>query len=189
MTSPTSRRPERCRCWVRNVRRAWLDGRPRRPSRPGAFAKVLVFDPRARPGPGGRVGWRRVPRLDRGFLRPAPITWYRRRRAALLATRRRTGRGPVPPGPRSRGRGERSTTGRSAGLMASSASHRQIVVPEISATRPRVITSARISGTWRRESGNPSRAGSSQAIAFTSTTSSGGKSGCRPLRGRSSRPG
>jgi hypothetical protein len=67
------------------------------------------------------------------------------------------------------------------GLSASSLSQRQIVVPESDATRPRRITSARMSGTWSRARGRPRRAGSSQAIAFTATTSSGGKT--RPAAG------
>src|SRR6266700_1456288 len=61
------------------------------------------------------------------------------------------------------------------GRIASSASQRQMVVPEIAATRPRVMTSSRMSGTCRRESGRPRRLGSSQAIALTSMTTSGGK--------------
>ncbi len=43
------------------------------------------------------------------------------------------------------------------GRMASSDSHRQIVVPEISATMPRPITSVAMSGTCRRDSGTPRR--------------------------------
>jgi hypothetical protein len=50
-----------------------------------------------------------------------------------------------------------------------------MVVPEISAVRPRVMTSLRISETCRRDSGKPRRLGSSQASALTSMTSSGGK--------------
>ncbi len=59
--------------------------------------------------------------------------------------------------------------------MASSDSHRQMVVPEMSATIPRVTASAARSGTWKRDSGTPSREGSSQASALTATTTSGGK--------------
>ena len=61
------------------------------------------------------------------------------------------------------------------GRMASSESHRQIVVPEISATMPRVVTSLAMSGTCSRDSGTPNREGSSQANALTATTTSGGK--------------
>src|SRR6266700_3017706 len=61
------------------------------------------------------------------------------------------------------------------GRIASVASQRQMVVPEIAATRPRVMTSSRMSGTCRRESGRPRRLGSSQAIALTSMTTPGGK--------------
>src|SRR5216683_6723467 len=61
------------------------------------------------------------------------------------------------------------------GRMASAASHRQIVVPEISATRPRRSTSARISGTCSLDRGRPRRFGSSHAMALTSTVTSGGK--------------
>src|SRR5262245_47793153 len=43
------------------------------------------------------------------------------------------------------------------------------------ATSPRFITSAWMSGTCKPEKGSPSRAGSSQAIALTTTTSSGGE--------------
>ena len=59
--------------------------------------------------------------------------------------------------------------------MASSESQRQIVAPEISATMPRSITSARISGTYSRLSGTQRRLGSSQAKDLTATTTSGGK--------------
>jgi hypothetical protein len=67
------------------------------------------------------------------------------------------------------------------GLIASSLSQRQTVVSLIEATNPRRITSARMSGTWSRLKGSPRRAGSSQAIALTATTSSGGKT--RPAAG------
>src|SRR5438270_6468466 len=59
--------------------------------------------------------------------------------------------------------------------MASADSHRQMVVPEISATIPREQTSAAMSGTCRRASGTPRRDGSSQASALTATTTSGGE--------------
>ena len=62
------------------------------------------------------------------------------------------------------------------GRRASSASQRQIVVPEISATIPWRTASARMSGTCRREKGSSSCRGGVQAIAFTATTTSGGKS-------------
>src|SRR6266511_123107 len=52
-----------------------------------------------------------------------------------------------------------------------------MVVPEISATRPRASSSARMSGTNSRDSGRPSRLGSSQAIALTWMVTSGGKDG------------
>ncbi len=53
--------------------------------------------------------------------------------------------------------------------MASSDSQRQTVVPETSASIPRVTTSLTMSGTYSRESGTPRRFGSSQVIAFTVT--------------------
>ncbi len=59
--------------------------------------------------------------------------------------------------------------------MASSDSHRQMVVPEISATMPRERTSAAMSATCRRDRGTSRREGSSQARALTATTTSGGK--------------
>jgi hypothetical protein len=46
------------------------------------------------------------------------------------------------------------------GRSASSASQRQMVAPEISATSPRRTTSSRMSGTCSREKGSPSSAGS-----------------------------
>ena len=61
------------------------------------------------------------------------------------------------------------------GRMASSDSHCQMVEPEMLATRPRLMTSAWMSGTWRRESGSPSCAGSSHAIALTAMSNSGEK--------------
>ncbi len=57
--------------------------------------------------------------------------------------------------------------------MASSDNHCQIVVPEMLATKPRLMTSARMSGTCSRDRGKPSWEGSSQALALTATTSSG----------------
>src|SRR5215210_1076282 len=59
--------------------------------------------------------------------------------------------------------------------MASSQSHRQTVAPEISATRPRSTTSRAISSALQRLKGTPLLAGSSQAMAFTSTLTEGGK--------------
>jgi hypothetical protein len=59
-------------------------------------------------------------------------------------------------------------------LIASSASQRQIVVAEASVT-PRSIMSRCSSVRVKRESGRPWVAGSSQAIALTSATCSGGK--------------
>ena len=60
------------------------------------------------------------------------------------------------------------------GLSASSASQRAIVEADAAQT-PRSITSRCSSAREKRESGTPSVRGSSQAIAFTCATSSGGK--------------
>src|ERR671910_733359 len=59
--------------------------------------------------------------------------------------------------------------------MASSESHRQTVVPEISATRPWATASRATSAALQRLRGTPLVAGSSQASAFTSILTSGGK--------------
>src|SRR5215216_4566978 len=59
--------------------------------------------------------------------------------------------------------------------MASSESHRQTVVPEISATMPRSTASRATSAVLQRLKGTPLVAGSSQASAFTSILASGGK--------------
>src|SRR5215210_17735 len=59
--------------------------------------------------------------------------------------------------------------------MASSESHRQMVVPEICPTTPRAITSRATSWVLQRLKGTPEVAGSSQAMAFTSILASGGK--------------
>lgn len=59
--------------------------------------------------------------------------------------------------------------------MASRSSQRQRVAPLISATNPRSITARRISAIEKRESGLPWSLGNSQASAFTSTTTLGGK--------------
>src|SRR2546423_2548294 len=59
--------------------------------------------------------------------------------------------------------------------VQASSSQRQMVAQEICATSPRLTTSVWMSGTWSRENGRPSRAGNSQAMALTATTSSGGK--------------
>src|SRR5215218_8940551 len=68
--------------------------------------------------------------------------------------------------------------------MASSESHRQMVVPEICATMPRAIASRATSCVLQRLKGTPEVAGSSQAMAFTSILTSGGK-GRGPARARS----
>ena len=60
------------------------------------------------------------------------------------------------------------------GLSASSCSQRQIVEAEASVT-PRSTTSRCSSVREKRDSGSPYVTGSSQAIAFTSATCSGGK--------------
>src|SRR5439155_19974516 len=62
------------------------------------------------------------------------------------------------------------------GLIASSESQRQIVAPEISQTIPPATAARAISLLEKRESGSPLAAGSSQASAFTSARTSGGKS-------------
>src|SRR4030042_820740 len=61
------------------------------------------------------------------------------------------------------------------GLIASSESQRQTVLALIRATSPVRRASAATSVTLIRESGIPRDAGSSQAMALTWTTSSGGK--------------
>jgi hypothetical protein len=65
------------------------------------------------------------------------------------------------------------------GRIAASCSQRQIVEAEASLT-PRSITSRCSSVRLKRESGRPCVAGSSQAIAFTSATCSGGKTARAP---------
>ncbi|MFZ0215788.1 MAG: hypothetical protein WAM30_07565 [Candidatus Dormiibacterota bacterium] len=60
-------------------------------------------------------------------------------------------------------------------MITSSFSQRQMVAPEMLATSPRLTTSDWMSVTWRRDKGKPNRLGSSQAIALTATTTSGGK--------------
>src|ERR671912_610381 len=59
--------------------------------------------------------------------------------------------------------------------MASSESHRQMVLPEICATTPRAITSRATSSVLQRLKGTQEVAGSSQAMALTSILTSGGK--------------
>src|SRR5215211_4159995 len=59
--------------------------------------------------------------------------------------------------------------------MASSRSQRQMVTPEICATRPVASTCRRNSARLKRDSGRPNLLGSSHAIAFTRATIRGGK--------------
>src|SRR6266508_3021311 len=61
------------------------------------------------------------------------------------------------------------------GLSASWSSQRHSVETETSLTRPVVMTSSRSSGRLQRPSGTPRVAGSSQAIALTSTTTAEGE--------------
>ena len=63
------------------------------------------------------------------------------------------------------------------GRRASALSQRQRVVPLTWPTIPWAITSRRILARESRESGSPRRCGSSQARAFTCTTTLGGKEG------------
>src|SRR3954465_11552199 len=64
--------------------------------------------------------------------------------------------------------------------MASSSSHRQRGRPLILATKPRRMTSFTKSCRVKRERGWPLSLGSSQAMALTCITSSGGKTGRAP---------
>jgi hypothetical protein len=59
--------------------------------------------------------------------------------------------------------------------MASSLSQRRTVLSLIVATKPEERTYRAISGVLHRDKGTPVVAGSSQASAFTSSTTSGGK--------------
>src|SRR3990172_7975659 len=61
------------------------------------------------------------------------------------------------------------------GRIASSLSQRQMVVSLIEATSPARRTCSASSAVLQRDSGTPKVAGSSQAMALTSTSSSGGK--------------
>src|SRR5438093_3358281 len=61
------------------------------------------------------------------------------------------------------------------GRMASALSQRHTVLSLIVATMPERCASRTMSAVLRRESGTPSVAGSSQAMAFICTMSSGGK--------------
>lgn len=63
------------------------------------------------------------------------------------------------------------------GLMASSLSYRQIVIPLILATIPCSKTCLFSSSRLKRDSGMPSREGSSHASALTATTILGGETG------------
>jgi hypothetical protein len=66
------------------------------------------------------------------------------------------------------------------GRIASASSQRQIVVPLMCATTPRLIASRTKSSRLKRDSGRPLVAGSSQAIALICITTSGGKTGRTP---------
>ena len=59
--------------------------------------------------------------------------------------------------------------------MASSLSHRQMVVSLTAVIRPELRTCEPSSARLQRESGSPSLAGNSHAMALTRTTSSGGE--------------
>jgi hypothetical protein len=63
------------------------------------------------------------------------------------------------------------------GRSTSALSQRHKVAPLISATKPWVITSRRISERESRDSGSCKRCGNSQARALTWTTTLGGKEG------------
>src|SRR5437667_9646045 len=73
--------------------------------------------------------------------------------------------------------------------MASLLNHRQRVVPLIWAVMPCAITSRRMSDRENLDKGNPRRTGSSQARAFTSTTTLGGKAGRATTSGLFIEPG
>ena len=61
------------------------------------------------------------------------------------------------------------------GLMASALSHRQTVIPLMEPTIRCLMTSRAMSRSLKRDNGMPLSLGSSQARAFTSITTSGGK--------------
>jgi len=74
------------------------------------------------------------------------------------------------------------------GWMASACSQRHAVMSLMVATSPAWRTCRPRSATLQRDSGIPCVAGNSQARALTCTTRSGGETGGRPGRDRSSRP-
>jgi hypothetical protein len=73
-------------------------------------------------------------------------------------------------------------------LIASWASQRRSVEVDTSAARPLAMTSARSSARLQRLIGTLRVAGSSQAIAVTSATTTAANTRGRPGRGRSRRP-
>src|SRR6266566_7625838 len=94
-------------------------------------------------------------------LRPFQMRWYKSKMPPALASKSGS-RGKIQ---------QRCCQGR----MASSLSHRQMVVSLTDAVRPQVRTWAPSSATLQRERGTPKRWGNSQAMALTRTTSSGGE--------------
>ena len=122
---------------------------------------------------GGRVGWQRQRAWMEVFSsaemtnspgakrRPPKRRAYRSSTTAALAAKSGS-RGKIQ---------ERCRQG----LIASWFSQRHSVETETSLTRPVVMTSSRSSARLHRPSGTPRTAGSSQAIALTSTTTAEGE--------------
>src|SRR5215216_935273 len=129
--------------------------------------------------PGGRVRWQRQRAWMEVFSSaemtyspgPSASPWntraYRSSTTAALAAKSGS-RGKIQ---------ERCRHGR----IASSFSHRHSVDTETWSTRPLVMTSSRSSARLQRPSGTARTAGSSQAIALTSTTTAEGEA-ARPAR-------
>lgn len=171
---------ERCRPFPRNDRRC---GRCGRRGRPDTRERRRAGTP---PGAGGRRWWMRL-RAWMEVVSSAEITYSSPARGWPAKTRwyRSSTTPAFSANAGSRGKiHERSRHGR----IASSESHRQIVVPEICSQMPRSIARRRMSARDRRESCSPSSRGSWQASALTSATTEGGNAGLRPRPGASSSP-
>src|SRR5215469_5654815 len=149
---------------------------PRSQIGPCAFTEILMFDSNGATRRGSQRRLLAATGLNTAFFVRGDDEFTRLERASLRSYRSRI-RPALVAKSGSRGKIQlRCRQGRSASAL----SQRHNVAPLISATKPWVITSRRISERESRDSGSCKRWGSSQASALTWTTTLGGKLGGSP---------
>ena len=166
-------RTARCRWFARNGRRASRGARPSRPDTPKPRRVRIRVQP-ASPAPGRAAGW--------DGYGGGPGCWSSRPREHKLVARQRFALPPAgieienAPGLQGEVRVARedppAVLPGADGILVS---QRHTVLPLMVATSPLRCASRAMSAQLKRDRGTPRVAGSSHAMALTSTTTSGGK--------------